>query len=107
MAQRRFRGTKHNPWGPDVRARIQTSMLLRRLNKHVLGELELSPTQVRSAEILLRKSLPDLSSIEHVGADGSPLAIEIVRWAPLPAAEPVLELSAEPVQHDCDTKQIT
>jgi hypothetical protein len=29
--------------------------------------------QVRSAEILLRKSLPDLSSIEHAGPGGGPV----------------------------------
>jgi hypothetical protein len=34
---------------------------------HVAGEVKLSATQVRSAEILLRKCLPDLVAAEVVG----------------------------------------
>jgi hypothetical protein len=49
----------------DVRRKIQASQLINRLNDHVLGKLELTPTQVRAAEILLKKSVPDLSSVEH------------------------------------------
>ena len=48
-----------------TRERIQTSMLINRLEDHMLGKVELSTTQVRSAEILLKKSLPDLQSIEQ------------------------------------------
>ena len=50
-----------------VRAKIQASQLINSLTNHVLGEKELSATQVRAAEILLKKSIPDLSSIEHSG----------------------------------------
>lgn len=48
-------------------ARIQTSQLLNRLQKHVLGKVELSPTQVRAAEVLLKKTVPDLKSIDLNG----------------------------------------
>ncbi len=51
-----------------TRAKIQTSQLINRLISHVNGEVELSTTQVRAAEILLKKTLPDLSSVE-VGSD--------------------------------------
>jgi hypothetical protein len=51
-----------------TRAKIQTSQLINRLILHVNGEVELSTTQVRAAEILLKKTLPDLSSVE-VGSD--------------------------------------
>ncbi len=55
-------------WTPSkVRERIQTSMLVRRLTDHALGKLELTKTQVTAIQILLRKSLPDLSAIEHSG----------------------------------------
>jgi len=50
-----------------VRERIQVSMLVSRLTRHVRGELELTMTQLRAAEILLRKALPDLSSIDYTG----------------------------------------
>lgn len=51
------------------RERIQTTQLVNRLQKNGLGELdpELSPSQVKSIEILLRKALPDLSAVEHSG----------------------------------------
>lgn len=44
----------------EVRGQIQTSKYIERLDKHIDGKLDLSPTQVRSAEILLKKVLPDL-----------------------------------------------
>lgn len=47
-----------------TRLKIQTSQLINRLNDHALGTVELSPTQVKSIEILLRKTLPDLSAVE-------------------------------------------
>ena len=42
-------------------------MLLNRLTDHILGKVELSATQVRGIEVLLKKTLPDLSSVEHSG----------------------------------------
>lgn len=46
-----------------TRQKIQTTQIVNRLTKHIHGEIELSNTQIRAAEILLRKSLPDLTSI--------------------------------------------
>jgi hypothetical protein len=51
-----------------TRAKIQTSQLINRLFSHVNGEVELSSSQVRAAEVLLKKTLPDLSTVE-VGSD--------------------------------------
>ena len=56
-----------------TRKRIQTTMLVKRLEDHVVGECELSSTQIRAAEILLKKTLPDLSSVEMTGEDGGPI----------------------------------
>lgn len=55
----------------DVRKKIQCSALINRLMSHIEGSVDLSNTQVRSIEILLNKSLPNLSDmkIEH-GGDG-------------------------------------
>ena len=47
----------------DVRRKIQASQLVNRLTDHALGGLELSATQIKAIEILLRKSVPDLSAI--------------------------------------------
>ncbi len=41
----------------DVRQKIQASHIIRRLCDHVEGKIELSPTQVQSARILLDKSV--------------------------------------------------
>lgn len=57
----RVRKVRHDE---NTRAKIQTSQLINRLYGHVVGKVELSPTQVRAAEVLLRKTLPDLSATE-------------------------------------------
>jgi hypothetical protein len=58
-------------WHPDrVRERIQTSQLVNRLRDHALGKTNMSATQVRAAEILLRKTVPDLTSMEFSGEVG-------------------------------------
>ena len=49
-----------------TRERIQTSQIINRLTDHIHNKIELSSTQIRAAEILLKKTLPDLSSIEMV-----------------------------------------
>ena len=59
----------------EVRLRIQTSQLLNRLTDHALGDTELSATQIRAIEILLKKSIPDLSAIEISGDEENPLQL--------------------------------
>lgn len=74
MAGGRPLGSRHQD---DVRRKIQTSQLLNRLQDHALSEEgELSPSRIKAIEILLRKSLPDLSAVEVTGANGG--AIETV-----------------------------
>jgi len=52
-------------WTPDkVRKRIQVGMIVDRLHRHLEGTLELSPTQIKAAELLLRKTVPDLSAMQ-------------------------------------------
>ena len=49
----------------DVRSKIQASQLVNVLQNHALGKSdELSPTRMKAIEILLRKTIPDLSSID-------------------------------------------
>ena len=49
----------------ETRAKIQTSQLINRLTDHVLGNVEMKPTQVTAALGLLKKSIPDLSSADN------------------------------------------
>ena len=51
----------------EIRAKIKTSQLINRLEDHALGNVELSPTQVRSIEVLLRKTISDLQSVQLTG----------------------------------------
>ena len=62
----------------DVRKKIQASQLINRLTDHAFAKVEMSPTQVKAAEILLRKSIPDLSQVQGVGEEGE---LEmIIKW---------------------------
>lgn len=59
----------------EVRSKIQTSQLINRLTDHALNGLELSPTQVRAIEVLLKKSIPDLQSIQLSGNEDNPVEV--------------------------------
>tara|TARA_R110002020_G_scaffold48382_7_gene138005 strand:+ start:4035 stop:4328 length:294 start_codon:yes stop_codon:yes gene_type:complete len=63
----------------DVRRqRIQATKLIDRLQQNAFGELaeELSPSRLKSIEILLRKTLPDLATVQIVGDENRPLKME-------------------------------
>jgi hypothetical protein len=68
MAARITKGTKDVPWDERTRQRIKTSMLVNRLSDHVLGNAQMSPTQIRAAEILLNKTLSNLTATELTGS---------------------------------------
>lgn len=48
----------------EVRAKIQTSQLINVLQDHVFNGTEIKKTQVSAAIALLRKTIPDLQSVE-------------------------------------------
>ena len=48
---------------------IQSTQLVNRLKKHARGEIEMSPTQIRAAEILLDRVIPKLSAVEQTVID--------------------------------------
>lgn len=58
----------------DVRKKIQASQLINVLQGHAFGQTkELSLSRMKAIEILLRKSLPDLSAVQLTGADDGPI----------------------------------
>jgi len=69
-----------------TRAAIKTSQLINRLQDFALGgkdpktdePIEIDNNRLRAIEILLRKSLPDLASIQHSGDPDAPVRMEIV-----------------------------
>jgi hypothetical protein len=67
-----FLGKQH---ADKARAKIQSSHLVTRLGLNAMGQLtnpdgepiEMTPGQIKSAEILLRKTVPDLSAVSLEG----------------------------------------
>lgn len=72
---------KHLSHDQKTREKIQTSQLVNRLTDFVNSKVELSPAQVRAIEVLLKKTLPDLSAITLSGAGENGEHIVDVRGA--------------------------
>lgn len=61
-------GVRRNLYHPEeVKEKIKTSQIINRLNSFVNGEIEMSAPQVTAALGLLKKTVPDLSAVEHSG----------------------------------------
>jgi hypothetical protein len=78
MAASKRTATRHE----DARRKIQTARLVERLSRHVLGEIELSPSQVSAGLGLLKKTLPELTGAQVTGANGAVLAITVTLVKP-------------------------
>lgn len=57
----------------QVRLKIQASVLIDRLQKHVEGVIEMTPSQITAAQVLLDRSVPKLSQIQHTGDRENPV----------------------------------
>ena len=57
------KGKKHTD---ATREKIQASVLITRLHKNAIGEIHMTPAQVRSAEVLLKKVMPDMAQVESL-----------------------------------------
>lgn len=70
MAARKNKVTLSDTW----RKRIQAGVIMDRLMKHIEGSIEMSPTQVNAAKIVLGKIEPDLNktNIQHLDENGKP-----------------------------------
>ena len=70
----------------QVRAKIQASVLIDRLQKHAVGDIEMTPTQITAANSLLDRSVPKLQQIQHVGdEEGGPIRVASVEWRVAPS----------------------
>lgn len=65
----------------SCRDKIRTTQLMKRLEDHGLGEIELSATQIQAINILLKKTLADLSAIAITDLDGK-RAKQVFGWLP-------------------------
>ena len=59
--------------------KIKVSVLGLRLYRHALGEIEMSVTQIKAADIILRKLVPDLARTVVAGDPDAPLEARC-RW---------------------------
>jgi len=72
----RIRKIRHDD---ETRLKIQVSQLINRLQDHVLGQVDLTPSQIQAAQILLKKALPDLQAMELQGAgEGGSIPVTLV-----------------------------
>lgn len=60
-----------------TRERIKVSQLINVLEKQALSGGSMEPTQLRAIEILLKKSLPDLTNVNHTGGTDN---THTVKW---------------------------
>ena len=62
-------------FGEEHRDKIRKSNIFRHLLDHVEGKRELSTTQVQVGLAMMKKILPDLSSVEVTGDETNPLNV--------------------------------
>lgn len=53
------------------------TQLLNRLISHANGSIEMTPTQVNAAKIVIGKYIPDLKSVEHSGKVDAPIILAL------------------------------
>jgi len=66
------------------RAMIKTDHLLKRVQDYILTEKDdttMTPTRLRAIEVLLRKTLPDISAVQISGDSDNPLTIKTIERA--------------------------
>lgn len=66
-----------------VRTKIQATELINVLQNHALGLTEeLSSSRMKAIEILLKKSIPDLSAVELTGDAENPVTLKVITGVP-------------------------
>lgn len=76
MANRKSTPDLREQW----REKIKSSVLINRLMDHAVGQAEMTATQIKAAEILLKKTLPDIKAVENTGENGGPMSVAIMRF---------------------------
>jgi hypothetical protein len=65
-----------------IRDKINAALLVERLTECALGQTELTSQQMKAIEILLKKSVPDLSSVELTGDADAPVIVKVITGVP-------------------------
>lgn len=69
MAARKRKTELTDAW----KEKIKISVIALRLYDHIQGKNEMSATQLKASDILLKKMVPDLARSEVTGEDGGPV----------------------------------
>lgn len=69
------RGRRPYVMSQEHRDKIKNSNILNALIEHVVGEREMSATQVTAGVALLKKVMPDVQSIEITGDEDAPVSV--------------------------------
>ena len=72
-------GERKQKHGRTWKEKISATTIMNRLVKCVEGTVEMTPSQVRAADIILRKIVPDLARNEVTGVDQGPVEL-VVKW---------------------------
>lgn len=73
MAARKRKLHLSEEWKEKIRAGV----IMQKLMAHVEGDgSDMTATQLKAADILLKKVVPDLARTEHTGKDGDAIKIE-------------------------------
>ena len=73
------------------RAMIKTDHLLKRVQDYILTEKDdtnMTQTRLRAIEVLLRKTLPDISAVQISGDSDNPLTLQTSHRAIIDPANP-------------------
>ena len=97
MAARTRKGTKDTPWSDETRGRISASMLINRLEDHVLKDKPMTRSQITAANILLKKVIPDLAQ-HTVQLEESQQKIVTHVYAPMESDEAWIEAVSPPLK---------
>jgi hypothetical protein len=65
-----------------IRDKINAALLIDKLQQCALEGLELTSQQMKAIEILLKKSVPDLQSVEMTGNAESPMIMKVITGVP-------------------------
>lgn len=68
---KRRRTVRREPWDETTRQKIKSGLIINYLHQHIENTREMSATQIRAAEILLKKTLPDLATVDHKNTGGN------------------------------------
>ena len=67
---RAVRVSPHQSWGSKARSRIDSTLIVQRLQRVALGEEEATANEINAARILLDRTLPAIKPIEVKAGDG-------------------------------------